>query len=61
MVTRLDRLARFLNTDTVPGWLRVELKERQAEIVLALEQGREYTIYGPAGETVKIKPEAVLA
>jgi hypothetical protein len=61
MVTRLDRLAKFLNTDTVPRWLHVALKEKQTEIVNAIERGEEYTICGPAGETVRIKPEVAAA
>jgi hypothetical protein len=57
MVTRLDRLARFLNTDAVPIWLQLALEQKQEEILLALERGQEYTIAGPAGEAVRIKPE----
>jgi hypothetical protein len=61
MVTQLDRLASFLNTDTVPRWLQLALQRERPDILLALERGQEYTMTGPDGEIVKIKPEAVPA
>ena len=61
MVTRLDRLADFLNTDTVPMWLQMAFEQEREEIARAVEAGREYKIHGPAGEVVTITPEHVAA
>jgi hypothetical protein len=61
MVTRIDRLADFLNTDTVPGWLQNAFEQQRSAIVSALDRGQEYRISGPAGEVVTFRPELVTA
>jgi hypothetical protein len=61
MVTQIDRLADFLNTDTVPKWLQDAFERERTSIVYAIEHGQEYKINGPAGEVVTFRPELVTA
>jgi hypothetical protein len=63
MVTQIDRLADFVNTDTAPApkWLQVAFEAQRAAIVGAIERGEEYKIKGPGGEVVTIRPERVTA
>jgi len=57
MVNKLSNLASFLNTDSLPAWLKQALLEKQAEIAVALEEGRSFDLTGPRGEKVTISPK----
>jgi len=61
MVNKLSDLTEFLHNDSLPGWLKSEIEERQGEILVALEHGVAFTLSGPNGEQVKISPELVAA
>ena len=61
MVNSLSELAEFLDVDSLPSWLKTELKNQQEAIFSALEKGDTFTIHGPDGEEVKIAPRPVAA
>lgn len=61
MVNRLSELAKFLNEDSLPAWLKRALFEKQTEIAAALEHGQSFTLTGPAGEQVTIAPKRNVA
>jgi hypothetical protein len=61
MVNNLSGLADFLDNDSLPYWLKTELRANQEAIFGALERGEEFTITGPDGQKVKIAPKSVAA
>lgn len=62
MVNKLSELADFLDDDSLPPWLKEQLKEKREEITAALEKGESITLpAGPSGERVTIGPKPVAA
>jgi hypothetical protein len=62
MVNKLSDLADFLDNDSLPPWLKEQLKEKREEITAALEKGESITLpAGPNGERVTIGPKPVAA
>jgi len=61
MVNKLSDLAEFLDNDSLPRWLKDQLRENQEAIFRAIEHGEEFTITGPDGQKLKITPKVVAA
>lgn len=61
MVNRLSNLAEFLETDSLPSWLKEQLESRHEEISAKLARGESVTIKGPNDETVTIAPKPAAA
>lgn len=57
MVNKLSELAAFLEDDSLPSWIKLQVRERQQEITDALAKGAAITLRGPNGETVTITPK----
>jgi hypothetical protein len=60
MVNRLSDLAQFLQSDSIPLWLREELHAKQEEISLAFDQEQPVTLTGPNGESVTLTPKKLV-
>lgn len=53
--TELSRFADLIERDTVPLWLRDQIREHLSEILAAVESGKTYVCRGPNGETVSLE------
>lgn len=61
MVNKLSDLAVFLEDQSIPLWVKDELRAKRNEIVHALEAGESYELHGPKGEVITIAPKKAVA
>lgn len=57
MVTRLSQLADLIQEDSLPAWLKSEIKDKQAEILEGLKTQGFFKLFGPDGEEITLEAE----
>lgn len=56
IVNSISKLAKLIEEDSVPGWVRLQVEALKPAIIAALEAGESYELHGPKGEVITIAP-----
>ena len=56
--SQLNRIAKLLEGDALPEWVRAYLETNREQVAAQLDAGEDVEITGPTGQGVRLRPAA---